>query len=180
MQSEIYYYVNNNIFLYKLYLMESKKILIIKPESGLCNQINCITKSIILAEMFNKDIYFDSFQIDYKNTNNNININDILNLDKLQNILQEVKLKLKIYKKLNINKEEIINLKTDNQDISYITDIISLIKKQEYEKYLYIGSPISCIIPDNYKDICTYISLNIPFSDKFLNYASKIKETFQI
>lgn len=160
--------------------MESKNILFIKPSSGLCNQINCITKSIILAEIFNKNIYFDSFQIDYKNTDNNININNILNLDKLQNILQKVKIKVKIYKELDINKEEIINLKTNNQDISYITDIISLIKKQESEKYLYIGSPISCIIPDNYKDIESYISLNIPFSDKFLNYASKIKETFQL
>jgi hypothetical protein len=33
--------------------MQSKNILIIKPSSGLCNQINCIAKSIILAEMFN-------------------------------------------------------------------------------------------------------------------------------
>ena len=50
-------------------------------------------------------------------------------LDKLQNILQKVKIKVKIYKELDINKEEIINLKTNNQDISYITDIISFIKK---------------------------------------------------
>ena len=45
--------------------MDNKNILFINLTSGLCNQLNTIAKSIILAEIFKRDIYFQSFQIHY-------------------------------------------------------------------------------------------------------------------
>ena len=160
--------------------MNNKNILIINLTSGLCNQLNTIAKSIILAEIFNRNIYFKSFQIHYNSNDNKLSFNEIINIDKLQQNINKLKLNVKILKELNIKSTEIIQLNSNNQKYEYIQDYITLITEQNNVKYLNIKSPTSAILPDKYKDIEENIILNIQFSNKFLQLASKIKETFNL
>jgi hypothetical protein len=160
--------------------MDNKNILIINLTSGLCNQLNTIAKSIILAEIFDRNIYFKSFQIHYNSNDNKLDFNEIINIDKLQENINKLKLNVKIHKSLNINPTEIIKLNSNNQKYEYIKDYISLITLQKNVKYLNIECPISALIPEKYKEILDNIVLDIHFTDKFIHFASRIKETFNL
>jgi hypothetical protein len=160
--------------------MDNKNILIINLTSGLCNQLNTIAKSIILAEIFGRNIYFQSFQIHYNVNDNKLDFNEIINIDKLQENIKKLNLNVFIHKKLDINPNEIIQLNSNNQKYEYIQDYISLIAKKENVKYLNIESPTSAVIPEKYKEILDSIILDIHFTDKFIHFASRIKETFNL
>ena len=58
--------------------MNKKKILIIRPKYGLCNQLKSISKGIIFAIISKRDIFFDKFQLDFRDENNSCNFNDII------------------------------------------------------------------------------------------------------
>jgi hypothetical protein len=160
--------------------MDNKNILIINLTSGLCNQLNTIAKSIILAEIFGRNIYFNSFQIHYNSNDNKLDFIEIINIDKLQENINKLKLNVIIKKILDIKPTEIIQLNSNNQKYEYIQDYISLIKKQENVKYLNIESPTSALIPEKYKKLLDDIVLDIHFTDKFIHFASRIKETFNL
>jgi len=160
--------------------MDNKNIFLINLTSGLCNQLNTIAKSIILAEIFNRNIYFQSFQIHYNSNDNKSNFSEVINIDKLQENINKLKLQVKILKELNINSTEIIQLNSNNQKYEYIQDYISLITKQKHIKYLNIECPTSALLPDKYKEMEENIILDIHFSDKFTYLASRIKETFNL
>ena len=130
--------------------MSNKNILIINLTSGLCNQLNTIAKSIILAEIFGRNIYFQSFQIHYNSNDNKLNFNEIINIDKLQENINKLKFNVKIHKKLDINPIEIIQLNTNNQKYEYIQDYISLITLQKNFKYLNIESTKLVLIYEKY------------------------------
>ena len=68
-----------------------------------------------LAEIFDRNIYFNSFQIHYNSNDNKLDFNEIINIDKLQENINKLKLNIKIHKKLNINPTEIIQLNSNNQ-----------------------------------------------------------------
>ena len=162
--------------------MDSKKknILVINLTSGLCNQLNSIAKAIILASIDNRDLYFQSFQIHYDINNNKLNTNEIINIDKLQEIINYLELDVKIYKNIDIKEDKIIDLNVNNQDYSYLEDFTSYLKKQKEDSFLNIGSPICAKIPEKYKDALDKIILNIQFTEKFITYSSRIKETFHL
>ena len=161
----------------------NKKLLIINLKSGLCNQLVCIVKCLILASISNRNIYFNNFQIDYKNLNNFISIDEVINIDKLQYFSDYFNLNVKIIKILDENiKNNIIKIEKgiDNQNILYIRNFIELIQHNSDIEYLNIEAPISSDIPDKYNKIFENISVNIPFSDKFVNYSEKIKSKFKL
>ena len=160
--------------------MNHKNILIIDLTSGLCNQLNTIAKSIILAEIFGRNIYFNSFQIHYNINDNKMDFNKIINVDKLQENINKLNLNVIIHKKLDINPIEIIQFNSNIQKYTSIEDYISLIKKQDHIKYLNIESSTLPVIPEKYKTILDSIVLDIHFNDKFINFASRIKETFNL
>ena len=45
----------------------NNKIFVLEPRSGLCNQLNCIAIGLILGSIYNRNIYFNGFQVDYSN-----------------------------------------------------------------------------------------------------------------
>lgn len=160
-----------------------KKLLIINLKSGLCNQLMCIVKCLILASYSNRDIYFNNFQIDYKNLNEVIPIQYVVDINNLQYICDKFKLNVKIFK--SINKDIIdsivkIENKENNQDIYFIKDFIKLIENNSEVEFLNIEAPISADIPIKYNKIFQYISINIPFSEKFIAYSNKIKQKFNL
>lgn len=161
----------------------TKKLLIINLKSGLCNQLMCIVKCIILASYSNRDIYFNNFQIDYKNLNELISIEYVINLDKLQELCDKFNLNLKIYKKIDKNvlsKMKLVENKESKQEIYFIKDFIKLINNNSEIEYLNIDAPISADIPNDYEKIFNYISINIPFSNKFIEYSDNIKKKFKL
>ena len=160
-----------------------KKLLIINLKSGLCNQLNCIVKSIILASITNRNIYFNKFQIDYKNLNNLIPFNDVIDLNKLQILSDKYKLNVQILKKIDeniINNIKNIDVKDLENDVYYIKNFIKIIKENEDIDYLNIEAPISSNIPENYNNIFNNLSINIPFSNKFVEYSNYIKKKFKL
>ena len=53
-----------------------------------------------LAEIFDRNIYFNSFQIHYNSNDNKLDFNEIINIDKLQENINKLKLNVSIYKKI--------------------------------------------------------------------------------
>ena len=161
----------------------NKKLLIINLKSGLCNQLVCIVKCLILASNSNRNIYFNNFQIDYKNLDELIPIEYVINLDKLQYYSDKFNLDVKILKHIdkNIN-DKIIKIEKgdNNQDIYFIKNFIKLIEDNSEIEFLNIEAPISADIPKKYNKIFQNISINIPFSEKFIEYSNKIKSKFKL
>lgn len=60
---------------------------IITPRIGLCNQLQTITKGILLAIKYNRNVYIHKFQIDLT-SEELADINDILNIDAINHFLQ--------------------------------------------------------------------------------------------
>ena len=134
----------------------NKKLLIINLKSGLCNQLVCIVKCLILASNSNRNIYFNNFQIDYKNLDELIPIEYVINLDKLQYYSDKFNLDVKILKHIdkNIN-DKIIKIEKgdNNQDIYFIKNFIKLIEDNSEIEFLNIEAPISADIPKKYNKI---------------------------
>jgi len=162
-----------------------KKIFILEPRSGLCNQLSCISIGVVLGEIFNRDIYFDKFQIHYKNEDNLIDINKIINLDYLNNyIKKELKLKVNIIKDLNEEQKKNIKILTTKtkEKISDIKDIDPLLRLRENIdiEILNIKNPISMHLElENYK-LNEKIKSNIKFHQQFIENATKIREYFKL
>ena len=83
-----------------------RKIFIITPRGGLCNQLITIANGIIYGHYFKRDIYFDGFQIDYRNNDKIIEISKVLNLIKLQETINMLNLSTNILLSIDNNKYE--------------------------------------------------------------------------
>ncbi len=154
-----------------------KKFLVITPKNGLCNQLLSITKGIILGIISNRDIVFNSFQLDYKNHNNICDFDRVIDLPHLRNILSNLKIDMALYSNLNI-KGTLLNKGSDNDiQIMHIKDLIPLILNDVNKdiEYLNIDSPITAEIPKEYSNIHTAINLNIKFTDYYIGKANEIK-----
>ena len=160
--------------------MDGKKFLIIRPKSGLCNQLYSISKGIILGIISNRDIIFNGFQLDYRNIENICNFNEIIDINFLQYLLDRSNLNLKVYADIDIESKKIITNSTI--EISYIKDFIPLLFESENlnEKYLDIDNPISFNIPSEYENIIKYIDFNIKFTEKYINLSNKIKKLLSL
>ena len=156
----------------------NNKFLIVRPKYGLCNQLHAISKGIIFAIITRRNIYFNSFQIDYRNENNICEFHEVIDIVHLQKIVDQYN--IKIYSDMNINGKKIETL--TNINISYIKDFIPLLfyNNNINEDYLDIDNPICAVIPTEYNNILNYINLNIKFSDKYINIANNIKNMLNI
>jgi hypothetical protein len=156
-----------------------KKVLIIRPKYGLCNQLKSISKGIIFAMISNRDIFFDKFQLDFRDENNSCDFKDVIDIDYLQKIIFKANINIKIYESFRekeSKKWKKIKILT-NENISLIKDFIPLLELNENkdEFYLDIDNPISSIIPYEYENLFKYLDLNLKFNDKFISIANTIK-----
>lgn len=153
----------------------NEKYLIIRPKYGLCNQLISISKGIIFSHITNRNLIFIGFQIDYRDENNIVNFNEIIDVDNLQKIINSFDFNVNI-----INDDTIDSIKikkSSNENISYIKDFIPLLTNSDNKdvKYLDVDNPISADIPEKYNDILKYININIKFTKKYNDVANSIK-----
>lgn len=162
-----------------------KNYLIIHPKNGLCNQLQSISKGIILGIISNRDIIFKCFQLDYKNFDNLCPFDTIIDIKNLQKKLNMKNINVNIDSNTEIKGIPIFIPENDinySKDIADIKDFIKylFIDKNTNIKYIDIGCPISCDIPYEYIDIYDYINLNIKFVDKYIDIANEIKEKLKL
>jgi len=157
------------------YINIDRKIFIITPRGGLCNQLITITNGIIYGHYFNRDIYFNGFQIDYKN-NEYIDLTSILNLNKLNETINNLKLSTNILLDLNNNE----HYKIENNDLS-IKDLYKLIIEKNDIHILHIGNLINVNLPeDGYLNIINTINNSFEFSDDYIKKANLIKKSLNL
>ena len=63
-----------------------KKKFIISFKNGLCNQLILLAKAIIIGHIYNRDLIFNGFQVDYKG-NDFWPLDSVININKLQQFL---------------------------------------------------------------------------------------------
>ena len=170
----------------------NNKLLIIRPRCGLTNQLSCIAKGIIYAHITNRNLYIDNFQIDYRDYENFKNINEIINIKKLQNTINKLNLNViienNIYYDLSNNlsnnlsniSNKIYEIKKINTftdiEIYFLEDIIPIIFHEENNSIinLDIDNPISCVIPEEYNLILYEIMIEIDFVEELKNISNNI------
>jgi len=160
------------------------KIFILEPRCGLCNQLSCISLGIILGIMYNRSIYFNGFQLDYKNEEQIIDFQKIIDIKKIKLFIQQKGFNIEILEKLDeeqIKQEQKLYYE-DTCMISDIKDIYTLLEVEQNSNahVLNIKNPISTYIHDNMKTLYEEIKLNIQFHSQFLILSNKIKEHFQL
>lgn len=155
----------------------SKKILIIKPRYGLCNQLSSISKGIIYGYLSNRDIIFNGFQLDYRHDDNLLDFHEVINIHELQKTLLKYNLNIKVSSNKNIIGKKIDTL--DEEDISHIKDFIPYLFNinNENEPILDIGNPITSKIPIEHMKLQNLIEGEIQFSNKYNIMAKNIIRT---
>jgi len=173
----------NNIKIWDSLLDPGKKIFIVKPSSGLCNQLQTIAKTILLAKKYNRNIYFDKLQINIYNDKFD-DFNNIISIDKLNDILlNKFNFDVKVVNNIsffnNIYKIKDSNNSLENSiNIPTIDNIDYYIEKYNDKFYLDIGNPVS-LKPDSYSEY-QHVLYNIPFQQKFYDIANYIKKKLEL
>lgn len=154
-----------------------KKIFILEPRAGLCNQLNCIAIGIVLGILYDRNIYFNGFQIDYMNENVLTSFTNIIDMNNLNNIIINNNLNVKILDSINVNIDDVPILYS-NEQINNIKDIYSYLGSTSNinEEILNIKNPISTYIPNEVQNFFNYMKLNIKFNKKFIDIANSIIE----
>lgn len=161
-----------------------EKIFILEPRYGLCNQLSCIALGIVLGIMYNRSIYYNGFQLDYKNEEEIIDFSKIIDVDKLKLFIHQKGFHVNILEKINIEqkKKEKNLYYQGNLIISDIKDIYTLLELKENKnvEVLNIKNPISTFIQPTMKSLYEEIKLNINFHSQFLKLATTIKQHFNL
>jgi hypothetical protein len=145
----------------------SKKILVITPRYGLCNQLSSISKGIIYAFLTNRDIIFNGFQLDYRHDDNLMEFHEVINIEELQKTIYKYNLNIIVSSNKSIIGEKI---DTHNEkDVSHIKDFIPYLFHENNinKEVLYIGNPISSKIPIEYMKLQNLIECEINFTLKY-------------
>lgn len=160
----------------------NNQIFVLEPRCGLCNQLNCIAIGVVLGVMYNRNIYFHGFQLDYMNENELTNFEEIININHLIQIIELIDVKIKILKSISLNVNSVPKINTNDEIINNVKDIFSYLSNDcnMKEKILNLKNPISSYIPDEYQNLFNYIKLNIKFHDKFYKIANEIKEKYEL
>ena len=160
----------------------NKNLFILEPRSGLCNQLNCIAIGIILGITYERNIYFNGFQVDYLNEYVLSNFNNIIDIDHLNKIIKENNLNNIILKNINKNINDIEVLNIDNELINNTKNIFKYLALPDNlnKSILNIKNPISTFIPDELINFYNYIKLNIKFNDKYIKIADQIIEKYKL
>ena len=145
----------------------SKKILVITPRYGLCNQLSSISKGIIYAFLTNRDIIFNGFQMDYRHDDNLIEFHEVINIDELQKTIYKYNLNIKVSSNKNIIGEK-IDIQNE-KDVSHIKDFIPYLFHENNinKEVLNIGNPISSKIPFENMKLQNLIECEINFTSKY-------------
>ena len=133
------------------------RYLIVRPKYGLCNQLFSISKGIIFGLISDRDVIFNSFQLDYKNDNNTCDFHDVIDIIHLQALLNSFNINMKVYSDKS---------KIGNKAMTHEQDNID--------------NPISSIIPDEYHKLLNEIDLNIKFTDKYIDLSNNIKKKLNL
>ena len=166
------------------------KVFVFEPRSGLCNQLNCIAIGLVIGAIYNRQIYFHGFQLDYLNEYELTDFETIIDIDYLNKILKEYKIQTTILKKKdlskngliyeNINNIEVLN--TENIPIFNINNIFTYlnIKENLNKQILNLKNPINTILPDEMNNFYNYIRIHIKFNTKYMEITNNILEKFEL
>jgi len=158
---------------------------IVSPRIGLCNQLQSIVKTVLLAKKYNRDVYIDNFQIDL-DSNRLCNINEILDIDNINNFYKEKNINVNIIKEIDqsiINEIENYKLKEINYEkISTLSNINSIIENNLDQKIIYLGNPVSLCINtsfnfdyNDYNNLYFFLITHLFFKKKFYDIKNYIK-----
>jgi hypothetical protein len=163
---------------------------IVSPRIGLCNQLQSIVKTFLLGIKYNRSIYIDKFQIDLE-SGRLTDINEILDIDKMNHFYAENNINIKINKNMDDNilsDLENYKLKEINYDnlsnISFINDII---ENNMDKQIIYIGNPVSLCISNSfnldwsdYKNLYFFLMTNLIFKQSFYDLKDHIKNQLNL
>jgi len=157
-----------------------KKKFIISFKNGLCNQLILLAKAIIIGHIFNRDLIFNGFQVDYQGSDY-WPLDSVVNINKLQQFLINNKIYVTlftnfIYDKNNNrngkNSKNRKNYKILEKDNPFLIDEIN--KNLDYQ-FLDCQTIFPAHIPDIYYKLFEHILINIDFVDFFHEKVAKIK-----
>jgi hypothetical protein len=163
---------------------------IVSPRIGLCNQLQSIVKTFLLGIKYNRSIYIDKFQIDLESGRLS-DINEILDIDKLNHFYVENNINIKIHKNIDNNVIEQIDehkLKEINYDnlsnMSFINDII----ENNIDKHImYVGNPVSLCIHksfnldwNDFNNLYFFLITNLIFKQSFYDLKDYIKNQLNL
>ncbi len=165
--------------------MSQRKFFIATPKSGLCNQLIAINKAIILGHIYQRDVCFIGFQLDYNNDKNRVPFDKIINIQRLQEIIFEIGLDVFIWSKLpfSIEEKDIYKLKLkDNKPIAYETNLMEILELDEMKEKesIFIDNPVSTTLPESYKKFLDQLDIHIPFHPKIVEISDYIKKTLNL
>jgi hypothetical protein len=168
----------------------NKKIFIINPRMGLCNQLQSIIKGILLAEKYKRDLYINKFQTDLY-SKNLCNIKKVLDIEKINLLLKQQNIHVSLISKLDyvmITKiKKVRNI--DNEDNATLTVMNNIIEEGANLEadILDIGNPVSLCIEEtfglkwnDYSNKYYKIISNIQFHDDFYKEKEKIKSKLEL
>jgi hypothetical protein len=164
-------------------------IFIIEPRLGLCNQLDSIIKSILLCKKYNRDLYINKFQANLNDNNSLCDINEILDIDKMNDYLNENNIKIKLLHSIDNNISQNVEL-LDNVDYNTIPSFDKLshiIECNSHKMYLNIGNPVmmnvfdsSCSDSADHYNLYLRLSSNIKFHEKFYTLKNIIKTQLKL
>lgn len=165
--------------------MSQRKFFIVTPKSGLCNQLIAINKAIILGHIYQRDVCFIGFQLEYNNEKNRVSFDKIINTKRLQEIIFEIGLDVFIWEKLpfSIEEQDIFKLKLkDNKHIAYETNLMEILESDDIKEKdcVFIDNPVNVILPESYKKFLDQLDIHIPFHPKIIEISSHIKKTLNL
>ena len=162
---------------------------IISPKLGLCNQLQTITKGILLSIKYNRNLYIDNFQIDLDN-NDKTYIGNILNIKEINEFLEnKIQTTIKIVDILNKPFHDFYLPTIDYNNISNMTYINDIIELNQHMEIIYLGNITSLDIDksfayswNNYSETNLYyfIISNLRFHDLFYNVKDYIKQYLKL
>jgi hypothetical protein len=158
---------------------------VVSPKIGLCNQIQSIVKTFLLGIKYNRQIYIDNFQIDL-NSGRLIDINEILDIDKMNNFYCENNINIKIHKYIDNNIiKELSGI--DYNKIPTMSFINDFIDNNINEKCIYLGNPVSLDITKSFgyawndlTNLYYFLITNLFFKQIFYHVKDNIKNELKL
>jgi hypothetical protein len=161
-----------------------KKVFVITPRFGLCNQLSSIAKGILYAHIYGRDVYFDGFQNDYRHANLLSSFDSIFDIEKINEKLAQMNINVKIVS--NIPPEKIQQIDTedipDNARLCHLKNIIPILNLDKYREadYLCLENPISSVLPEAYLLLEHNVNRHIYFHPAFYDKVKQIKERLNL